>query len=452
MLFERVALSRPLHFLSRLYLVKTVAQYLRSRLLRVGGLVLTASVLSGLMNAASIVITIRHLSLEAFGLLTFAVTTMQLVGSLSNVGLHEALMVFVSRAEAARQPREAARSLSGVLRLRVAVTLLVLLGGALVSTPIAENVFGKRELAGPVFFGFVGGCGISLAQFSLTALRAFGAFGRFAITMVARFAALLGTLGVLALMGRLDLHAALVVNALAPFLTFAIGLAAMPAGSLREPVRAREILPRIWSFSKWITVGNLLSVFAGRLEIYLLTAFASASEVAIYGVAFKLSGGLLFLQTNIRTVLFPELARRAGGQGLVAFVRKIVWLFVILGGLLWGVGLLASLFIGPLFGRSYLGSVPVFLVLLVARAILIPLTPLNLLLLTTSRTRASALFAGVQLVALVVTGLSLIPMFGAAGAAWTQVLVSAVSAVCLVIMTRPMLTAAKHPVHGESRP
>ena len=75
-----------------------------------------------------------------------------------------------------------------------------------------------------------------------------------------------------------------------------------------------EILPRIWSYSKWITVGNLLSLFAGRLEVYLLTAFASASEVAIYGVAFKLSGGLLFLQTNIRTVLFPELARRAGSR------------------------------------------------------------------------------------------------------------------------------------------
>ena len=191
-LFERVDLSRSLHSLSRLFLADTLAQHLKSRLLRAGGLVLTASVLSGVLNAASIVITIRHLSLRGIWPSDVSVTTMQLVGSLSNAGLHEALMVFVSRADAAQQPKEAARNLSGLLQLRLAVTLLLLVGGTLVSTPIAERIFGKRRLAGPVFFGFVGGCGISLAQFTLVALRAYGAFGRFAITMVARFAALLG--------------------------------------------------------------------------------------------------------------------------------------------------------------------------------------------------------------------------------------------------------------------
>jgi O-antigen/teichoic acid export membrane protein len=419
---------------------------LRSPLARAGGLVLTASVVSGAMNAASIVITIRSLSLEAFGLLTVAITTMQLVGSLSNAGLHEALMVLIARAEAAGQPQEAARSFVGLLWLRLAVTLLVLVGGFLGSTLIAEAIFAKRELVGPLFFGFLGGCAISLAQFSLTALRAFNAFGRYALVVVLRFAALLAAVSLLAVLGRLELTEALFVNAVAPLLTFAVGLYVMPVRSWRAPKSAREMLPRVWDYSKWITAGSLLSMFAGRLEIYLLTAFASASEVGIYAVAFKLAGALQFLQTNIRTVLFPELARRAVTPRRVSFVRELVRLLVILGGLLWAAGLLASLLVGPVLGKAYVGSVPIFLILLAARTILIPLTPLNLLLLATNETRVTAFYAGLQLVALVAIGMALIPTYGAAGAAWTQVLVSGFSAVYLVMLTRPLLARTESPV------
>src|SRR5262245_59438705 len=155
--------------ISSLFVARRWTRSLRSPLAKAGGLVLTASVVSGALNAASVVLTIRWLSVEAFGLLTVSITTMQLVGLFSNVGLHEALMVFVSQAEAAGQPQEAARSVVGLLRLRLAVTVVVLVGGSVASPLIAEMVFGKRELAGPLFFGFLGGCTISLAQFSLTA-------------------------------------------------------------------------------------------------------------------------------------------------------------------------------------------------------------------------------------------------------------------------------------------
>src|SRR5512145_585706 len=99
-------------------LAEILTRGLRSRLAKAGGLVLTANMLSGAINFVAIVLTIRYLSPEAFGILTFALTTMQLVGMLSNVGLNETMMTLISRAEAAQRPTEVTQALSTILRLR----------------------------------------------------------------------------------------------------------------------------------------------------------------------------------------------------------------------------------------------------------------------------------------------------------------------------------------------
>jgi len=179
------------------------------------------------------------------------------------------------------------------------------------------------------------------------------------------------------------------------------------------------------------------------LQIYLVTIFASLAELGIYSAAFKLCGEIHILGNAVRTVLFPEVSRRAGSAELALFERRCLGPLVLLSGLLMGLGLLASPLIPVLLGERYAASIGVFLILLAARSALIPLTPLSLLFFATDRTRAAAWFGIMQIAVLAAVGRVLIPIYGALGAAWTQVLVTVAVIMYLVIFAWPYLTSPR---------
>jgi O-antigen/teichoic acid export membrane protein len=402
--------------------------------------------LSGAINFVAVVLTIRYLPPETFGILTFALTTMQLVGILSNAGLNETLMTMVSRAEAAQRPTEVAQALSIILRLRFVVSAFIVAGGLLLARPIAERLFRQPDLTFPLALGMLGACGVSLLQFSLTALQAFRKYGRHAVTVLLRHTALLGSLILLAATGHLDLTGALIVNIGAPFLAFALGLSYRSLEGLKGVGNPRALLPRIWNLSKWVIVINLCSMFFSRLEIYFLTAFASTLELGIYSAALKLCGGMFILEMAVRTVLFPEISRLADTPAMLgSFSRRCVGVLALLVGVVYGLGLLASLFIPSILGEQYAASVPIFLILLAARAGVIPLIPLGIVFYATDRTRAGAVLGIIQLVVLTGSGLVLIPRYGASGAAWTSVLVTLSALLCMLVLAWPYVTGARAP-------
>ncbi len=427
-----------------------LARRLRSRLVQGGALVLAANGLSGAMNLAAIILTIRHLPPEAFGVLTVGLTTMQLVAMLSNAGLNETLMTMVSRAEAAQRRDAIAQSLSMILCLRLIVAVLVVTAGVLLARPIAESIFRQPALAFALSAGVIGGSGVSLYQFGLTALQASRAYARYALSEVVRFGSILGALSLLAVTGHLNLQNAMIANAAAPFLAFSVTLSLGAARTLRHGRNPFQLLPQIWHMSKWVSLAGLCNMFLGRFQIYFLTAFAPPAEVGTYGAAFKLCGALLLLETATRTVLFPEVSRRAGSSELGSFVRRSLPPLAIFGAIVWGISLVASPLIPLLLGERYASAAPIFLILVAARAPLIPLVPLSLLFFATDSTRAGAWAAMVQLAVLVGGSLLLIPSFGARGAAWTEVLVTGAAFVYLLIFARPYLETSTRPIRASA--
>jgi len=395
--------------------------------------VLLGNVLTTAMNLAAVIVTIRHLSLEAFGTLTLTLTTMQLVAMLSNAGLNETLMTMVSRAEAAEQRHEVVATLSAILRLRLLMTAVVVAGGLLLAGAVAQSALGQPALALPLVLGVVGACGVSLYQFSMTTLQAFRAYARYALGDVVRYGTILIGATALAMTQRLDLMAAIAINVSAPFVAFAANIAFGSLRGLRLWGDPFVLLPRIWDFSKWVWLSNVCSMFFSRLEIYFLMMFTSASEVGIYSAAFKLCGPIHLLETATRAVLFPEVSRRAGLQNLASFVRRSLLPLTAISIAVWCLGFATAPLIPVLLGDRYETAAPIFVILLAARVALIPLVPLTLLFFATDRTRAGAMAAVIQLIILAAGGLILIPNYGAAGAAWTQNLVTAGAVVYIAI-------------------
>jgi O-antigen/teichoic acid export membrane protein len=422
---------------------------LRSRLLRASGLILTVNALDGAMNLVATILTIRHLPLEVFGILTVVLSTMQVIAGVSTGGLNETLLTMVSRAEAARQPHEVSRSLAINLHMRLIVMAVTVTGGLLLVRPIATGLFRQPDLAFVFFLALLGACGANLWQFSLMALQAARAYYCYAAVKLVRFTALLVALVVLAGLGQLDLTTAVAVNAGAPLLAFAVSLSFKSVRTLRGGGNSLALLRQVWDLSKWVWLGNLCAMVYRWLQIYLVTVFTSLAELGIYSAAFKLCGEIHILQNAVRTVLFPEVSRRAGSVELASFTRRCLGPLVLLSALLVGLGLLVSPLIPVLLGERYVASMGVFLILLAARSALIPLVPLGLLFFATDRTPAVALFGIMQIVVLGAVGPVLIPSYGALGAAWTQVVVIAVATVYLVIFAWPYLWSSRIPVGGR---
>jgi O-antigen/teichoic acid export membrane protein len=414
-----------------------VARGLRSRLLKASGIVLTANMTSGAMNFVAIIIMMRHLNPEAFGILAFALTTMQLTNMFANLGLNETLMTMVSRADAAHRPQEVAQTLTTILRIRLTVTGAVASGAFLLAEPIAAGVFGQPHLAFPLFLGVLGGCGAALCQFSLIGVLAFRQYKRHAAIVLSRFSFVLLAIALLVALKKLDLTAAIIINISAPFLAFGVSLFFVSVPVFSGGGKPFEFFHRVWNLSKWVAVTNICSMFFGRLQIYLLTAHASGADLGIYSAAFKLCGGIFLLETAVRLVLFPEISRRSGYNTLRPFVLRCFGGLVLLVGVVYALGLLASPLIPILLGESYRGSVPIFLIILAAHSLLIPMIPMRLLLFATDRTQIGAMLAALQLAVLLASGLLLIPVYGASGAAWTQVIVSLVAIVLLSIFAWP---------------
>jgi O-antigen/teichoic acid export membrane protein len=118
-----------------------------------------------------------------------------------------------------------------------------------------------------------------------------------------------------------------------------------------------------------------------------------------------------------------------------------------LGVLLWGGGVAVRPFLGLILGRQYAAIGPIFLILVAARAGLLPAIPLTVLFFVQDRTRAVAVVALVQLATLIVGGYSLISAHGAMGAAWTQLLVTAVAIIAALTLSWSSL-AEKQPAFG----
>ena len=395
-----------------------------ARLAAASGLLFGANGITGAMNFASFLLTVRHLSTKAFGVLNITLITMQFVSSLMALGINESMVTLVSRAQAARDSEDALALIGASLRARLIIASIGFGLGSLLARPLAGRVFHQPDLGWPLFLGVVGACGTSLFQFVQAIFLSLRRYRRYSLASIIRFAPILVALTILVLVRRLTLSTAILVNVGAPFLALPFSLSMVPVPLLYLRHKAMLVWPRLWRLSKWLFIVSLCTMCFSRLEVYFLTAFASVAQVGKFSAAFDLCGGLLLVEGVVRSVLLAEISSRANMPQRGRFVLQCSGLLLVVGLFLWCGGAAVRPFLGLILGRQYATIGPIFLILVAAQAGVLPVIPLNVLFFAQDRTRAVALVALIQLAALIIGGYSLIPGHGAMGAAWTQLLVT----------------------------
>lgn len=112
-------------------------------------------------------------------------------------------------------------------------------------------------------------------------------------------------------------------------------------------------------------------------DIFLLGAFSSAADVALYGLAKQCAAPLAILEVTIQTAITPEIILLKAKQRLKQLERLIVR-YMVAAGLAGGAMLLPLFMMGrwlflTSFGSQYSGALPIFFVLVIAECFLLVL-------------------------------------------------------------------------------
>lgn len=281
-----------------------------------------------------------------------------------------------------RRGNEAARTSVGrTMLLECVLTAVAAVALFLLAGPLADDVFHKPGLAGPLrivapMLLFAGVSGVWLSTFQ--GLHRYGPFA--SIVAINPLVRLGGAVVFLALGWGVAgaMYGFLVGHAAALLLGTALGAVLLardlpPSDPDQGTVVDSEVLcvpPRygeLLSFGAVVTVGTVASVVFESVDKLMLAAWRPIGEVAIYTVAFGMVAVPLVLPRSVNVAFYP-LVSTLNGRGDMATLRRVIaqvmrLMLLIMGFVTFTMMALAPWLLGLLYGEDFAGAVAPFMVL-----------------------------------------------------------------------------------------
>ena len=404
-------------------------------ILRGSSVVFTMKVAGAGLAFAFSVLLARLLGAEGAGAYFLSLTVLTIGSMVGRLGLDEVLVRRVA-ADADQNRWEKVRNVYRAgMSTAAASGCIVGIGLFLTSSWIAEYGFGNPDLAGPIAL-----MGIAVVPLVLSRLysQILKALKRFVVFALIRKQGILipgfSIIGTFVLCGVLEWG---VTGAVWAFVGGSV--AALFVGdytwrqtlqtetSLRAPLFFRELTGISWTSVASLTDASInlfwveaLGFLRNKFGLLLLGVWASESEVGIYGVALRVALLTSFIQVAINSIVSPKIAslyERNRREELERVARYAVQLSTLLAT---PPLLLFTLFpdlVLWLFGSEFTAGAGPLMVLAVAQFINVSTGPVGYLLIMTGRAKqmrnVDILATGVGLVLY----LTLIPGYGAVGAA-----------------------------------
>ncbi|HLZ28233.1 MAG TPA: oligosaccharide flippase family protein [Chloroflexota bacterium] len=405
----------------------------------------------GLGLVASLVIA-RALGPADFGIYAVLAATVAVVGGLAEGGLTEAAVLRISGVD----EQAAIERGRAFFWLRLGLAAAVVAVGCAAAGPIAERLLTVDQgLLRWALLGIVATAASGAVSAVLQAIMAWQRMSSLTLVNTGLTAAL--ALG-LALLGRLDLLAALVVLGIGTSLvTFAVGRGMLPAGwSLRPPPLAtlRAEAAHLVRTGRWLWVASVFAMLTSNAEVLLLNRQAALPLVGAYALALNLATKADLVNSSLYTVLLPGVAGLRDRAAVAGYVRR----GFLRGGLI-GLGLLllipiAEPLIVLIYGADFAPAVFFFRLLLGVMIFDVLLTPVLLLPLAYRQARLLAAADVLRALTLVLVALGLIPVYGAIGAIVARFaarVAGAVLVIAVLSLGRPALEVQHEEAPGVSQ-
>ena len=375
--------------------------------------------LNAILGFVSTIIVSRTLGPAGFGIFSIAFGVFMSASKFTDLGVNYGMSRFVSKNSSGSWQPFAKYSLMVKFGLTLAVSLI----GLSLTPYLAINVFHKPELINLIRWSFLALLGIMLLDFYTALAQALGKFVTSVSIQMATGILKLTVLGILLYLSRLTTPNSYAVYLAVPLFGALIGHFLVGGGVLKSKVE-NNVSRQVLGFSAWMGVGVFISAVSSNLDIFMVGAKLSAFDTGIYSAANRLTSVVSLLASGIGTVLAVRASSFTESKHLLPFLKKTLLLSLTF----LGVGAVLWIFSNPLIiftvGEEFVGSILLFKVLLLAALFGAARSAFSANFFGYDKPQYFAFSAIFSTVIVAIGNTVLIPLYGALGAAYTNLISS----------------------------
>jgi O-antigen/teichoic acid export membrane protein len=374
-------------------------------------LTMFGTTVNGFLGAVFYILVARYLGPAQFGLFSVATLVLNMVSDIGDLGTNTGLVRFVS-AHRVSDPEKANRFLKLGFEIKLVASLVFGAVGVLLSSWIAVVLFQKPELTPLLRIAFLGISGSLLFSFILSALQSYERFWSWSLVQIVSNSGRIVLIFVFYWFFGRSAITSMGVYALIPMLSFVGGLFVTSTRFFKVKGEASEVKD-FFNYNKWVVLFTLIAAFSSRLDSFLTARYLSIFEVGIYAAATRVTQIVPQLVGAISTVVAPKMASAGGRDEFIKYMKK-TQLFVIA---IAALGVLSipvvSYFIPILFGKDYVSTIPIFIILLFAMLVFLISVPIHTsVIYYFSYPKLFVWVTTVHLAVVALAGYFLIPVFG----------------------------------------
>lgn len=373
------------------------------------------TVINGLLGLLFYIVIARSLGPSVYGTLAVAIAAITTIADIADLGVDTAIIRFVGKSA---NSEIGLKFIKLGLEIKLAVWLIILTLGWILSPQIVQAVFLKPEFVEPFRLTLIGVGGALFFSLTAHAIQAYQKFWAWSLVNIGLNSLRLLAIFILIVFGVLNLQTTLLTYITTPFLGFFICLFLLPNFLLIK--EEREVAKKLFHYSKWVAVVGILTATGSRLDTFISARLLTTAEVGIYAAAVQLTIVVPQLVFALATVVAPKLSSLDSHQKAIAYLKKLQLLVsgLFLGGVL--LLPLAILIIPLIYGQDYQASIIPFIILYFAQLVfLLSLPAHQAIFYYFSRPRLFTWTALGQLLITLVLGWILISELGIIGAALT---------------------------------
>jgi len=402
--------------------------------------ILSANIVSRILNFSLSIFVIKKLSVSDFGTFTFGIFTSQIIPQVLDFGLNETVVRFGAKVKEDRKTLVVV--LSYVLKVRLITALLIIVLGFYAGFFLLPHIFKGKNLTNAFLLGIIGSIGIFLWNFVQSFYRIEEDFTKLSFFNIV-YSVLLVILVLFLFYSGFNRYTWILTAYISiPFICaifFGRPLLKIINISLSVPEKLKK---ELFHYSFWLTISTISFIGLRRLDILFLTYFCSLETVGIYGAALRLIAPFQMLSQATSQVLLPRVSQYNTKFQFRKFVNYS-YLFTIL-----FLGIIATIcmFMAPLifsfFQKTYLNSVSVFQLLVYLPVVGTLANLMSYLFLSIGRPEIPSKINFIQAIFNIILSLLLIPYYGAIGAAIAILTTATIGTICQVYFAERYLSYA----------
>jgi len=328
------------------------------------GITFTGTLINGVLGAVFYILVARFLGPASYGLLAVTIAVLTLVADIGDLGTDTGLVRFVGK-YINTDKLKAYRFLKLGLKVKLLVSIFVMLFGYFLAPAIANSVFAKPILTQPFRIAFIGVGSALLFSFTTHTLQALQKFVSWSAIQVGTNLIRLLIIVVLYYLGSINIINTLSAYIIMPFLGFLFGLFIIPTKFMKVRNEG-SVTKDFFHYNKWVAAFTLVAAVSSRLDTFITARLLTAAQLGIYSAANQIVQIVPQIVAAMGTVIAPKMASMGKIEDLISYIKKTQVMVIVLSFM----GILSIPFvvylIPLLFGPDYSGSIPIFVILLFA--------------------------------------------------------------------------------------